>query len=195
VTPEVALAAELVALADRLLRGVATAEQVRALLRAQVLPPGAQAALPLDAGQEAPPAGRREAPWRPAVEAVFDYWRAATGHERAMLSPERVAKVRARLRDGFTVEQLCSAVNGCTSSEFHSKEGHDDLTLICRDASHVEKFMRIAEASGGSVRAVRTKSPSEIEGERIRCEISKARKEGRIDDYNRLVADLRAKGL
>lgn len=135
------------------------------------------------------------AAWRPAVEAVFDHWRKATGHERARASPERVTKIRARLRDGFTVEQLLSAVNGCAASEFHSTNGHNDLTLICRDASHVEKFLQVAEEKGAQHREVRQATPAEAERERLKTEIAEARKEGRIHDYNRLVRDLRAKGL
>jgi hypothetical protein len=84
-----------------------------------------------------------------AVRAVFDCWQAVMGHPRAILDAKRAKAVAARLKDGFSVEALCEAVRGCKASEFHQgandrRTVYDDLTLICRDAAQVEKFIGIA---------------------------------------------------
>ena len=51
--------------------------------------------------------------------------------------------------DGFFVEELCQAVDGCLASPHHQGQNangqkYDDLELICRSPEHVERFIRIA---------------------------------------------------
>lgn len=62
---------------------------------------------------------------------------------------KRIGVIVARLRDGYTVEQLKAAVDGCTRSPFHQGENdrgqvYDDLELICR-ADKVDRFIQIAQ--------------------------------------------------
>lgn len=89
------------------------------------------------------------APEVPApVKRVFDHWRSRLNHSRAVLDSKRERCIRARLKE-FSADDLCKAIDGCLKSDFHmgrdpnSRGVHDDITLICRDASHVEKFIRI----------------------------------------------------
>lgn len=60
---------------------------------------------------------------------------------------QRRRLVRARLREGYTTVELIEAIHGCASSDFHRTNGHTDLTLICRDASHVDRFRALSAAS------------------------------------------------
>lgn len=81
------------------------------------------------------------------VEVVFDYWRQTMQHNSAKLTPQRQRLVKARLKDGYTVEELKAAIDGCAASPWHRGENdraqaYDDIALICRDGEHVEKFMR-----------------------------------------------------
>src|SRR5215471_511983 len=83
------------------------------------------------------------------VEAVFNYWKDRTGHLEAKLTREREMKIRGRLEEGYTVEQLQEAIEGCRGSPFHqgdNERGHryDDITLICRSGSKVEQFAEMA---------------------------------------------------
>tara|TARA_R110002020_G_scaffold106502_5_gene247837 strand:+ start:385 stop:969 length:585 start_codon:yes stop_codon:yes gene_type:complete len=79
------------------------------------------------------------------VREVFDYWRQASGHTRAKLSPLRARKVRQRLRDGFTVDDLQAAIDGMVGSDFHRRNKHTDLALALRDVEHVERFRGMAQ--------------------------------------------------
>lgn len=79
------------------------------------------------------------------VREVFQHWQQTLQHPQAKLTEDRKRKVQARLREGFTVEQLKAAIDGCARSPFHMGENdqgqkHDDLELICRKGSQVEKF-------------------------------------------------------
>lgn len=76
---------------------------------------------------------------------VFDHWREVMDHPEAKLTKDRRTKVKARLAEGYTVEHLLDAIDGCKKSKFHMGENperrkHDDLTLICRSASKVDQF-------------------------------------------------------
>jgi hypothetical protein len=94
---------------------------------------------------------------KPEVETVFDYWKHRTGHPDAKLTREREMKIRGRLEEGYTVEELQQAVEGCRGSPFHqgdNERGHryDDITLICRSGSKVEQFVEMARENRDETR-------------------------------------------
>lgn len=81
--------------------------------------------------------------------AVFAYWQTTLGHPTAKFGGKRERAVKARLADGYTVEQLKQAVDGCSRTPHNMGqndrgERYDDLELICRDTSHVDRFIRNA---------------------------------------------------
>lgn len=85
---------------------------------------------------------------RVKVLEVVEAWRAAL-RPRAKSSRSREAKVAARLKEGYSVDELRAAIAGCALSEFHVQGHHTDLTLICRDAAHVDRFMELAGTRRG----------------------------------------------
>lgn len=77
---------------------------------------------------------------------VFDYWQAerlkVPNTKRAKPTPERLSKIQDRLQqDGFTVDDLKLAVDGCLGNEFNVNGGYIDLELICRDDAHVTQYI------------------------------------------------------
>ncbi len=96
------------------------------------------------------------------VEAIFALWQQVTGHARARLDMARRRVILARLADGYTRADLELAVYGCRLSAHHQGDNdrgevYDGLTLILRDADHVDRFIAIAErvAQGMQARAAR----------------------------------------
>lgn len=86
------------------------------------------------------------------VNEVFEYWKERMGHERARMDAARLKVIRARLADGYEVADLCLAIDGCAASAFHMGENdrgqrYDSITLILRDADHVDKFVRAGETA------------------------------------------------
>ncbi len=79
------------------------------------------------------------------VVGVFDYWqerRSQLPHTRpAKLTDERLSKVKARLDEGRTPEELRRAVDGCLGNEYNVQRGYYDLELICRDDRHVSQYL------------------------------------------------------
>lgn len=85
----------------------------------------------------------------PQVRQVFEHWKRVMGKGRTQLDDKRRRAVLARLKGGYTVEDLCKAIDGCAKTPHNMGENeratrYDDLELICRDASHVDRFMHNA---------------------------------------------------
>lgn len=88
------------------------------------------------------------------VRAVLEHWQRACGHERAAvpMTGARAKAVRSMLRiPKFDEAFLRRAVDGAALLPFvgpqgrqgddsHGANRHDDITLICRDEQHVERF-------------------------------------------------------
>jgi hypothetical protein len=81
---------------------------------------------------------------------VFDHYR--TYHPRAHRKPhskqKEWVKIKARLAEGYTVEDLKLAIDGCHKSAFHCGDNengkrYNSLELIVRDGSKVQQFMEI----------------------------------------------------
>jgi hypothetical protein len=73
------------------------------------------------------------------------------GHPQALLDTKRSRAIAARIKSGYSVEQLKQAIDGCKASPWHQGQSerhqvYDDIELICRDAKRVEAF--IAKVAG-----------------------------------------------
>jgi hypothetical protein len=80
--------------------------------------------------------------------AVWEHWRVTARHPRARLDKARRKVIVERLKD-YSVAELQLAIDGCAKSAWHQGENdrgrrYDDLTLILRDAEHVERFLEAA---------------------------------------------------
>ena len=92
------------------------------------------------------PKKKEERPPSEDVSRIFSYWQSALNHPTAKLTAERKRKVEARLKEGYSVEQIIQAIDGCAASPFHRGQNDtgqvwDDLELICRNGSKLESFI------------------------------------------------------
>lgn len=86
-----------------------------------------------------------------AVRQVFDHWRTRMNHPGANLDDKRKRHIRQRLKDGYTPDQLCKAIDGCALTPHNMGQNdngqkYDGLHVIFRDADQVDRFMRNADA-------------------------------------------------
>lgn len=99
------------------------------------------------------------------VREVFSHYR--KHHPRSFPKAKSDSRewklVRKRLLEGYTVEQLKAAIDGCHRSPFHCGENqggklYQSLELIVRDATHVNQFLEVPErGQGPPVTSERTK--------------------------------------
>jgi hypothetical protein len=84
----------------------------------------------------------------PTVRLVFAYWQSICQHPDAKLTTKRERAIGNRVREGYTLEDLKAAIDGCRASPWHQgandrHEIYDDLELICRSGEKVEHFKNI----------------------------------------------------
>lgn len=110
------------------------------------------------------------APRGRAVREVFEHWQKTLNHPNAKLTAERERVVNARLKQGYSVDDLKQAIDGCAKTPHnigHNETGQhfDDLELICRKGSQVERFMANAvnppkpKTNGAPIEAVAGEGP------------------------------------
>ena len=81
------------------------------------------------------------------LDDVFNYWRLTTGKAgNVILNEKRKKAVKARMKEGYSVEDIKQAILGCTMTPHNmgdndNRKVYDDLELICRDGSQLERFM------------------------------------------------------
>lgn len=83
---------------------------------------------------------------------LFAYWQQRCNHPTAKFTKERRSAIRARLREGYTEEQVRQAIDGAAALPFVNEQGKrfDDLTLVCRNGSKLEDFMGRVSSPGAS---------------------------------------------
>jgi len=77
---------------------------------------------------------------------IFNYWKdVMKKRNSAILNAKRSKAVKARLKEGYSVEQIKQAIEGCAMTPHNMGQNqngkkYDDLELICRDGVQVERF-------------------------------------------------------
>jgi uncharacterized phage protein (TIGR02220 family) len=77
---------------------------------------------------------------------IFTYWKEVMKKtSMAKLTEKRRKSIQARLREGYSVDQIKQAIDGCAKSSYHMGQNdsgtvYDDLTLICRSGDKLEQF-------------------------------------------------------
>lgn len=79
------------------------------------------------------------------VETVFNSWKEILKHPRAVLDDKRRSKIKKALKT-YSQDLLIDAIKGCSKSPYHmgdndSRTKYDEITLILRDAEHIERFI------------------------------------------------------
>jgi hypothetical protein len=82
----------------------------------------------------------------PEIVRVFTYWQTELKHPTAILTNDRQRKIAARLKEGYSVQDLELAIDGCKKSPHHMGQNeqakiYDGIDLIFRNGSKVEQFI------------------------------------------------------
>lgn len=94
------------------------------------------------------------------VERVFEYWQARLEHPAAKLDDKRARLIKARIKEGYSIAELCAAIDGVRLSPYHMGKNktnsvYDSVELIFRDASNVERFRDMGKAPTAAPRMTR----------------------------------------
>lgn len=94
------------------------------------------------------PVKDRQKARREAEQSVFDCWRGVMGHSSAKFDANRRSKIAARMREGFTREQLCEAIRNAKNDPFLMGENdtgtkYDELISLLKNGAKVEKLIAL----------------------------------------------------
>lgn len=99
-------------------------------------------------GAGAPPSPPKKPDFKEQIQEVWEhYLKTFDGFfKRITLTDDRKTKIRARLADGFSVEEIKQAITNIRKSSFHCGENdsgkfYADITLICRSKSKLEEWI------------------------------------------------------
>ena len=86
-----------------------------------------------------------------AVLAVFEFWKTVMKSPRSLLDAKRSRLIKAALKTGYTVDDLCDAITGCAKSDFHMGKNDrgtkfNGLDLILRNAEKIDQFIVIGRS-------------------------------------------------
>jgi hypothetical protein len=87
------------------------------------------------------------------IQQVFEAWIESTGRTSKTVLDAKRRRVIERALTAFTVDELIAAVRGWKRSPHHRGENatgtvYNDLTLLLRDADHIERFRDLEVAAG-----------------------------------------------
>ena len=78
---------------------------------------------------------------------LFEFWRkrreeivGTNAGPRMQPNKKRMSKIRARMKEGYSVDSLKEAVEGCLMTPHNLNGNFTDIELICRDQQHVEMY-------------------------------------------------------
>lgn len=77
---------------------------------------------------------------------IFQYWQTVMNHPKAKLDSKRRRRITNALQLGYTVPELKQAINGCAKNAFNmgqnsTAQRYDDIELILRDTTHIDRFI------------------------------------------------------
>lgn len=83
------------------------------------------------------------------VRLVFSHWQAEHHHPNSKLDDKRRKRIKARLAEGFTADDLCRAISGAKGDSWlmgknPSKKLYDGIDTLLRDAAQVERLRDLA---------------------------------------------------
>lgn len=129
------------------------------------------------------------------VRSLLAYWQERCDHKTARATPERLQKINARLRDGYTAAEIRKAIDGASVAAFVSDGGrkYDDIELICRNGSKLESFIARGVTATGPIQVEATVPGNASLEDRIaglRREMAQMKRDGRDTEYEQAASEL-----
>jgi hypothetical protein len=80
------------------------------------------------------------------ISFIFEHWKTVMNHPNAKLDPKRERCIYQALKFGYSAEQLCEAITGCSLTPHNvgqNEQGqrYDGLHVILRSSDQIDRFM------------------------------------------------------
>lgn len=76
------------------------------------------------------------------INNVFSFWKSVFNKtERTKLEGKRLSAIKGRLKDGYSVDEIKTAILNVSKSQWHIDNGQIDIELICRNQINLDKYL------------------------------------------------------
>lgn len=83
-------------------------------------------------------------------EIVFEFWKEVMQkNARTTLNKDRASKIKARLKEGYSVDEIKLAISNCSTDPWHIEKKVNDIEYICRNQQHLDRFLESGQQSTG----------------------------------------------
>jgi hypothetical protein len=81
-----------------------------------------------------------------SIQNIFEHWKTVMHHPNARLDHKRKMMIGKALKFGYSVEQLCNAITGCSYTSHNMGDNergqrYDGLHIILRDGDQIDRFI------------------------------------------------------
>lgn len=102
------------------------------------------------------------------IQKIFEHWQHVMHHPNANLDHKRKAIIEKALAFGYTAEQLCNAITGCSYTPHNVGDNDrgqrfDGLQLILRDGDQIDRFIHNCEYPPHPISDADRRSQSNVE--------------------------------
>lgn len=78
------------------------------------------------------------------INDVFLFWKSAFNKStRTKLEGKRLTSIKARLKEGYSVDEIKTAISNVSKSQWHLDNGQTDIELICRNQINLDKYLTL----------------------------------------------------
>jgi len=76
---------------------------------------------------------------------IFEFWCETMNKKRSAFSPKRKKVIEARLKDGYPIDEIKTAITNCSNTPHNmgrneNNKEYNDIELICRSSEKLEQF-------------------------------------------------------
>lgn len=78
------------------------------------------------------------------INNVFSFWKTVFSKtDRTKLEGKRLSSIKGRLKDGYSVDEIKTAIVNVSKSQWHIDNGQTDIELICRNQINLDKYLAL----------------------------------------------------
>lgn len=79
-------------------------------------------------------------------ESVFEFWKLSMNKTaRTILNKDRASKIKARLKEGYSVDEIKLAITNCSKSAWNMNNSVNDIEYICRNQQNLDKMLETTQ--------------------------------------------------
>jgi len=95
-------------------------------------------------------------------ESIFEFWKLSMNKtSRTILNKDRKSKIKARLKEGYSVDEIKLAITNCSRSAWNMNNSVNDIEYICRNQQNLDKMLATTQHLANTGQQVAVHQPTQ----------------------------------